>query len=102
MEVSSHALALDRVYGIPYAVGIFTNLTQDHLDFHKTMEAYCDAKAVLFRRCAAGVVNADDPWTPRLLRAPPVRRSPMGKSLGTRTCGRKKFPWRRTTWRLPP
>ena len=67
MEVSSHALALDRVYGIPYAVGIFTNLTQDHLDFHKTMEAYCDAKAILFRHCGAGVVNADDPWTPRLL-----------------------------------
>ena len=68
MEVSSHALALDRVYGIPYAVGIFTNLTQDHLDFHKTMEAYCDAKAVLFRHCGAGVVNADDSWTPRLLK----------------------------------
>lgn len=68
MEVSSHALALDRVYGVRYQVGIFTNLTQDHLDFHKTMEAYCDAKAILFRNCDAGVVNADDPWTPRLLR----------------------------------
>ena len=45
MEVSSHALALDRVYGIRFAVGIFTNLSQDHLDFHQTMEAYCDAKA---------------------------------------------------------
>ena len=67
MEVSSHALVLDRVYGIPYAVGIFTNLTQDHLDFHKTMEAYCDAKAILFQNCGVGVVNADDPWTPRLL-----------------------------------
>ena len=67
MEVSSHALALDRVYGVPYRVGIFTNLTQDHLDFHGTMEAYCDAKAVLFRHCEIGVVNADDPWTPRLL-----------------------------------
>ena len=67
MEVSSHALALDRVYGVPYAVGVFTNLTQDHLDFHKTMEDYCDAKALLFRRCAVGVVNGDDPWTPRLL-----------------------------------
>ena len=66
MEVSSHALALDRVYGVHYAVGIFTNLTQDHLDFHKTMEAYCDAKAILFRRCDVGVVNADDPWTARL------------------------------------
>jgi UDP-N-acetylmuramoyl-L-alanyl-D-glutamate--2,6-diaminopimelate ligase len=67
MEVSSHALALDRVYGIRYAVGVFTNLTQDHLDFHKTMETYCDAKALLFRMCDTGVVNADDPWTPRLL-----------------------------------
>ena len=52
---------------MPYAVGVFTNLTQDHLDFHKTMEDYCDAKALLFRRCAVGVVNGDDPWTPRLL-----------------------------------
>ena len=67
MEVSSHALALDRVYGVHYAVGIFTNLTQDHLDFHKTMEAYCDAKAILFRHCDTGVCNADDPWTGRLL-----------------------------------
>ena len=60
MEVSSHALYLNRVYGIPFAVGIFTNLTQDHLDFHKTMEQYCDAKALLFRMCKTGVVNADD------------------------------------------
>jgi len=68
MEVSSHALALDRVYGVPYAVGIFTNLTQDHLDFHQTMEAYCDAKAILFRNCDVGVCNADSEWTERLLR----------------------------------
>ena len=67
MEVSSHALALDRVYGVHYAVGIFTNLTQDHLDFHKTMEAYCDAKALLFQNCDAGVYNADDPWAQRLM-----------------------------------
>ena len=67
MEVSSHALVLDRVWGVPYAVGIFTNLTQDHLDFHETMEAYCDAKALLFQRCGTGVINADDPWTSRLM-----------------------------------
>ena len=66
MEVSSHALYLDRVYGVRYAVGIFTNLTQDHLDFHKTMEAYCDAKAILFKNCDKGVCNADDPWTERV------------------------------------
>ena len=47
-------------------VGIFTNLTQDHLDFHKTMEAYCDAKAILCRHCDRGVFNPDDPWTERL------------------------------------
>ena len=67
MEVSSHALFLDRVYGIPLEGGIFTNLTQDHLDFHKTMEAYCDAKARLFSMCRVGVVNGDDPWHKRLL-----------------------------------
>nr|WP_325180585.1 UDP-N-acetylmuramoyl-L-alanyl-D-glutamate--2,6-diaminopimelate ligase [uncultured Oscillibacter sp.] len=68
MEVSSHALFLDRVYGVSYEVGVFTNLTQDHLDFHKTMEDYCDAKALLFQNCKTGVVNAGDPWTPRLLK----------------------------------
>ena len=68
METSSHALYEGRVHGIRYDVGIFTNLTQDHLDFHKTMENYCDAKAVLFRNCAVGVYNADDPWSPRLLK----------------------------------
>ena len=67
MEASSHALFLKRVYGIRFAVGIFTNLTQDHLDFHKTMEAYCDAKSILFRNCGVGVVNGDDPWTERLM-----------------------------------
>ena len=67
MEVSSHALALDRVYGVAYEVGVFTNLTQDHLDFHKTMEAYCDAKSILFQNCCVGVYNADDPWAERLM-----------------------------------
>ena len=67
MEVSSHALELDRVGGIIFDVAAFTNLTEDHLDFHKTMEAYCDAKAILFRRCRRAVVNGDDPWTDRIL-----------------------------------
>jgi len=68
METSSHALCEDRVYGVRFAVGIFTNLTQDHLDFHKTMENYCDAKAILFRSCGLGVYNADDPWAERLMK----------------------------------
>ncbi len=69
MEVSSHALALDRVAGVPFAAGLFTNLTQDHLDFHGTMEAYAQAKATLFAQCRAGAVNADDPWAPVMLAA---------------------------------
>ena len=66
MEVSSHALFLKRVAGIRFAVGIFTNLTQDHLDFHKTMEEYCDAKALLARQTDTLVYNADDPWAARM------------------------------------
>ena len=68
MEVSSHALALSRVEGIDFDVAVFTNLTQDHLDFHVTMDAYREAKRHLFALLAAGhkptrtaVVNADDP-----------------------------------------
>ena len=60
MEVSSHALELDRVYGCKFDVGVFTNLTQDHLDFHKTMENYLNAKAKLFALSGKGVVNYDD------------------------------------------
>ena len=66
MEVSSHALTLERVGGVHFDVGAFTNLTEDHLDFHKTMEAYGEAKAELFRRCGKCVLNADDPWYPRM------------------------------------
>jgi UDP-N-acetylmuramoyl-L-alanyl-D-glutamate--2,6-diaminopimelate ligase len=63
MEVSSHALALGRVAGTRYDVAIFTNLSQDHLDFHDGIEDYFAAKAQLFtaRYAAAGVVNIDDP-----------------------------------------
>lgn len=61
MEVSSHSLVLDRVHGIRFAVGAFTNLTQDHLDFHKTMEEYRRAKARLFAVSDRGVINLDDP-----------------------------------------
>ena len=66
MEVSSHAISLHRVAGVHFDVAAFTNLTEDHLDFHKTMEAYCDAKAQLFCRCDKGVINADDAWVERI------------------------------------
>ena len=66
MEVSSHAIALDRIAGLHYTVAAFTNLTEDHLDFHKTMEHYCDTKAELFARCEKAVCNVDDPWFDRM------------------------------------
>jgi len=69
MEVSSHALTLERVGGVHFDVAAFTNLTEDHLDFHKTMDAYCDAKAELFRRCSKAVVNIDDSYSQRILDA---------------------------------
>ncbi len=62
MEVSSHSLVLDRVHGLEFEVGIFTNLTQDHLDFHGEMEEYAKAKSLLFTRCNIGIINSDDAW----------------------------------------
>ena len=78
MEVSSHALALERTYGITFDVGVFTNLTRDHLDFHGTMERYCAAKAKLMRSCRTAVYNADDPWSKELLRGSTCRRFGYG------------------------
>ena len=71
MEVSSHAMVQHRVDGVHFAVAVFTNLSQDHLDFHGTIEDYFAAKASLFvpERAAVGVINADDPWGRRLLDA---------------------------------
>jgi len=71
MEVSSHALAQERVYGLPYDVGVFTNLTRDHLDYHSDMEDYFAAKRVLFTGCGGpppktAVINTDDPWGGKL------------------------------------
>ena len=67
MEVSSHALVLHRADQIRFAVGVFTNLTEDHLDFHKTMDTYCEAKAMLFTRCETGVINVDDPYAAKIM-----------------------------------
>lgn len=70
MEVSSHGLALDRVWGLAFDVAAFTHLTRDHLDFHEDMESYFDAKAKLFREQLAeggvAILNGDDPWCRRL------------------------------------
>ena len=72
MEVSSHALDQDRTFGLHYEAAVFTNLTQDHLDYHGTMEAYFEAKAKLFEQVAASghgsmIINSDDLWGRKLV-----------------------------------
>ena len=62
MEISSHALDQCRVYGLDFEIAVFTNLTQDHLDYHHTMENYLAAKKRLFRMCRTAVINSDDPY----------------------------------------
>jgi UDP-N-acetylmuramoyl-L-alanyl-D-glutamate--2,6-diaminopimelate ligase len=77
MEVSSHALDQQRVAQCPFAVSVFTNLTQDHLDYHPNMEAYFAAKALLFSPeylQGMAVINADDPYGQRLIQDLPAER----------------------------
>ncbi len=62
MEVSSHALDQCRVYNLDFEVAMFTNLTQDHLDYHITMENYLDAKKKLFKMCKTAIINSDDEY----------------------------------------
>ena len=68
MEVSSHALDQKRVCNLCFDVAVFTNLTQDHLDYHITMENYLDAKKKLFKMCKTAVVNADDEYYEELIK----------------------------------
>lgn len=67
MEVSSHSLSLNRVYGVNFEYGIFTNLTRDHLDFHKTFENYFEAKFKLFEMSKKVVVNIDDEYGEKIV-----------------------------------
>ncbi|MEM9068318.1 MAG: UDP-N-acetylmuramoyl-L-alanyl-D-glutamate--2,6-diaminopimelate ligase [Myxococcota bacterium] len=89
MEVSSHGLVQHRVTGVRFRVAAFTNLSQDHLDFHKTMRAYGEAKATLFRnhQPAVSVINVDDPFGAGLaaqLTTPVIRCSGQGRSSDLR------------------
>ncbi len=86
MEVSSHALAQERLTGTDFAAGIFTNLTQDHLDFHGTMQEYMEAKAKLFSMLgpeAWAIANADDPAGRVMLGRAACRRLSFGFSPST-------------------
>lgn len=83
MEVSSHALALDRVYGFDFDVGVFTNLTQDHLDFHRTFDAYFQAKKILFdslKESAYAIYNIDDPYGEKIVADTKAMKLSYGKS----------------------
>ena len=99
MEVSSHALVQARVEGVHFDVAVFTNLSHDHLDYHGTMEAYFEAKRMLFTpdHALRGVVNADDPWGQRLLARvripawPSTALMPVDIVLAP---GRTEFTWR--------
>jgi len=90
IEASSHGLALRRTYGTRFACVVFTNLTVDHLDFHGTVDAYREAKSLLFRReergvnepPAAAVVNADDPAADAVLRGSSDRVLRFGRGAG--------------------
>jgi len=80
MEVSSHALAQQRVFAVPFDVAVFTNLTRDHLDYHHSMGEYFDAKRVLFEGCGtepprAAVINLDDEYGQQLLQISKKRGS---------------------------
>ncbi len=91
MEVSSHALAQERVAGIDFDVAAFTNLTQDHLDYHKDMEAYGTAKRLLFEQLEGlgrfSVVNREDPASEMFIRASKVPCFTYGKGADVRAVG---------------
>ncbi len=99
MEVSSHALVQSRVEGIHFDVGVFTNLSHDHLDYHDTLEEYFEAKASLFTpgHAVRGIVNADDPWGRRLLERARIPMVAVRHSDATDIVllpGRSEFTWR--------
>ncbi len=78
MEVSSHSLALDRVADIDFDIGVFTNLTQDHLDFHHTFEAYYEAKkSLFFKTKKMNIVNVDDEYGLRLVKELKSIKTPL-------------------------
>jgi UDP-N-acetylmuramoyl-L-alanyl-D-glutamate--2,6-diaminopimelate ligase len=87
LEASSHALAQERLWGFRFSAAVFTNLTRDHLDYHKDFEHYFEAKRRLFEGLGApppelAVINVDDPWAARLLDIPNPRRITYGFNAG--------------------
>jgi len=92
MEVSSHALMQGRVQGLHFDAGVFTNLTQDHLDFHGTMEAYAEAKQKLFLALSPesyAVVNEESAYTPKVLQGSPAKIFSYGLSPDADLCAQQ-------------
>lgn len=81
MEVSSHSLSLNRVYGLNFSQAVFTNLTQDHLDFHKTFENYYNAKLELFKNAKSSIINVDDIYGRKMLKDIPQSSEVLTYSL---------------------
>jgi UDP-N-acetylmuramoyl-L-alanyl-D-glutamate--2,6-diaminopimelate ligase len=97
LEVSSHALDQYRIEATEFAVAAFSNLTPDHLDYHKNMDSYFEAKKQLFDgRARAEVINVDDPWGARLA---DQRPDPIRVSLNDVTVGQESLAGTRFTWR---
>jgi UDP-N-acetylmuramoyl-L-alanyl-D-glutamate--2,6-diaminopimelate ligase len=96
MECSSHALHQRRLYGLPFAAAVYTNLTRDHLDYHGTMEAYRDAKALLLAQLAprgTAILNADDPmWAGLPAVAPTLRFTMADADVAVRATGLRYRP----------
>ncbi len=98
MEVSAHSISLKRVFGLNFKVGVFTNLSQDHLDFYGDMERYFEAKSRFFENLgpdACAVINIDDPAGERLLdrvRCRTITVSPAGRNADVRVMGTRSGP----------
>lgn len=91
MEVSSHSLELHRVSGCDFYAAAFTNLTQDHLDFHETMEKYLNAKIKLFKMCKYGIINTDDIYGEQVAKGASCDITTYGISTGDIKATNERF-----------
>ena len=87
LEITSHALAQNRIMGVPIEIAVMTNVTHEHLDYHKTFKNYVNAKCKLFKRAKFGIINADDPSADKFISAinaskPAQNTSPKYTSYG--------------------
>lgn len=94
MEVSSHALDQNRIYDLEFEAGVFTNLTQDHLDYHLTMDNYLQAKRKLFTMCKKAILNYDDEYSERLVEGLDIERLTYSAKSNEATYSAKSIHYR--------